>query len=240
MCVCIMYMYSFHSYVYFYPSLPTSLNCKEFPSVFLLLLNIFFIYISNVISFLHLLSETLLYYPPLPLLTNIPISASLSPTLGHWTFTESRASPLIDVPQGHPLLHMQLQPWVPPCVLFGWWFSPLELWGYWLVLIVVPPMRLRTPSAPWVLSLVPLLVNLCSVQWMAVSIHFCICQALAESLRRQLYQASVSKHLLASTISSGYGNCIWDGSPGGVVTGQPFLQFLLHTFSSMISLLFLW
>jgi hypothetical protein len=27
---------------------------------------------------------------------------------------------------------------------------------------------------------------------MAVSIHFCICQALAEPLRRQLYQAPVS------------------------------------------------
>jgi hypothetical protein len=24
---------------------------------------------------------------------------------------------------------MRLKPWVPPCVLFGWWFSPRELWG---------------------------------------------------------------------------------------------------------------
>ena len=24
---------------------------------------------------------------------------------------------------------MQLEPLVPPCVLFGWWFSPWELWG---------------------------------------------------------------------------------------------------------------
>ena len=63
-----------------------------------------------------------------------------------------RASLPIDVQQGHPLLHMQLEPWVPPCVLFGWWFSPWELWGYWLVHIVVPPMGLQTPSAPWVLS----------------------------------------------------------------------------------------
>jgi hypothetical protein len=38
----------------------------------------------------------------------------------------------IDARQGHPLLHMQLEPWVPPCVLFGWWFSPWELWGVWL------------------------------------------------------------------------------------------------------------
>jgi hypothetical protein len=37
-----------------------------------------------------------------------------------------------------------------------------------------------------------------------VSIHFCICQALADPLRRQLYQAPLSKHLLASiTVSLG-------------------------------------
>jgi hypothetical protein len=63
-----------------------------------------------------------------------------------------------------------------------WWISPRELWGYWLVHIVGPPMGLQTPSAPWVLSLAPSLGTLCSVQWIAVSIHFCICQALAEPI----------------------------------------------------------
>ena len=139
--------------------------------------------------------------------------------------TRPKASPLLDVPQVHPLLHMRLEPWVPPCVLFGWWFSPWELWSYWLVYIFVPPMELQTASAPCVLSLAPPLETLCSVQWLAVCIYLCICQALAKPLRRQLYQAPVSKHLLASTIVSGFGNCIWDGSPGGTVTGWPFLQF---------------
>jgi hypothetical protein len=36
------------------------------------------------------------------------------------------------------------------------------------------------------------------VQWISVSIHFCICQALAEPLRRQVCQAPVQKFLLAS------------------------------------------
>jgi hypothetical protein len=61
-----------------------------------------------------------------------------------------------------------------------------------------------------------------------VSIHFCICQTLAEPLRRELNQAPVSKHLLASTIVSGFVDCIWDGSPGGAVSGWSFLQSLLH------------
>jgi hypothetical protein len=86
-------------------------------------------------------------------------------------------------------------------------------------------------SAPWVLSLAPSLETLCSVQWMAVSNHFCICQALAEPLRRQLYQAPVSKVLLASAIVSGFGGCLWDGSPGGAVSEWSFLQSLLHTLS---------
>ncbi|GAB1285948.1 Probable 2-oxoglutarate dehydrogenase E1 component DHKTD1, mitochondrial [Apodemus speciosus] len=39
-------------------------------------------------------------------------------------------------------------------------------------------------------------------------------QTMAEPLRRQPYQASTSKHFPASTIVSGFGGCIWDGSPG--------------------------
>jgi hypothetical protein len=36
-------------------------------------------------------------------------------------------------------------------------------WGCWLVHIVVPPIGLRSPSAPWVLSLAPPLGALCSI-----------------------------------------------------------------------------
>jgi hypothetical protein len=127
------------------------------------------------------------------------------------------------------LLHMQLEPRVPPCVFFGWWFSPRELWRYWLVHIVDPPRGLHTSSVPWVLSLAPSFGTLCSVQWIAVHIHFCICQALAEPLRRQLYQPPVGKLLLAFTIVPGFGGCLWDESPGCAVSGWSFLQSLFHT-----------
>ena len=96
---------------------------------------------------------------------------------------------------------------------------------------VVPPMGFQTPSAPSVLSLTPPLGTLCSVQWMAVSLHFYIFRVLAESLRRQLYQSPVSKLLLASAIVSGFDGCLWDGSPGGAVSGWSFLQSLLYTLS---------
>ena len=71
------------------------------------------------------------------------------------------------------------------------------------------------------------------VQWMTVSIHFCICQALTKPLRRKLYQASVSKHLLASTIVSGFGVCVWDGSLSGGSLWMAFPSFSALHFVSV-------
>ena len=47
----------------------------------------------------------------------------------------NKASQAFDAQQGHPVLHMQLEPWVPPCVLFGWLFSSWELSGEGLVAV---------------------------------------------------------------------------------------------------------
>ena len=81
---------------------------------------------------------------------------------------------------------------------------------------VVLPMELKTPS---VLVLTSPFRSPCSVQWLAVSTCLCICQAMEEPLRRQIYQAPVSMNFLSSAIVSGFGDCIWDGFPGGTVTG---------------------
>ena len=110
-----------------------------------------------------------------------------------------------------------------------------------MVEIFALSMGLQTSSDPSVLSLTPPFGTPCSVQWLAVSLCLCICQALAEPLRRQLYQARDSKHL-ASTIVSGFGDCIWDESTGGAVSGWSFFLSLLHTFVSVfppVSMLFL-
>jgi hypothetical protein len=146
----------------------------------------------------------------------------------HWGIEPSQdQGPLLPLMRNKAisLLHMWLEPWVPPCVLLGWWFSTWGLWGFWLVDVVFT-MGLQIPSPPSVLSLTPPLVTSCSVQWLAASIHLCIC--LADPLRRQLNQAPVSKHFLASTILSGFGDCIWDGFRGGAVSEWPFLLSLLH------------
>ena len=105
-----------------------------------------------------LVSPPKIPYPiSLPLLNNPP-TPSLSwhpPTLGHPAFSGPRASPPMDAQQGYPLLRMQLESWVPPCVLFWRWLSLWELWEYCMVHIVVPPMGPQVPSAPSVPSPTP-------------------------------------------------------------------------------------
>jgi hypothetical protein len=91
----------------------------------------------------------------------------------------------------------------------------------------------KAPSAPSVLPLTLPLGSLCSVLWLAVSLCICVGQDLAEPFRRQLYQAPVSKHFLASTIVSGFGVCMWDGAPGGTVSGWPFLLSPLLSISNL-------
>jgi hypothetical protein len=93
----------------------------------------------------------------------------------------------------------------------------------WLVDIVLF-VGLQSSLAPSVLSLTPPFRTLLSAQWVAVSTCLRTCQALAEPLRRQLYQAPVNIHFLAPTVVSSFGDCIWNGSPGGAVSGWPFLQ----------------
>jgi hypothetical protein len=145
-----------------------------FLSFFLILIG-YFIFLIRYLLYLNFKCCPLFWFSlwkapipsPFSLLNNPPSPASWpwhSPTLEFRAFTGPRTSLPNDYQVGCPLLHMQLDPWVLPCVFFDWWFSPWRLWGYWLVFIVVPPMRLQIPSPPWVLSLAPSWGTLCSVE----------------------------------------------------------------------------
>jgi hypothetical protein len=137
------------------------LFCFVFVFVFVFgffLLLIFFSFLKiRYFLYLHFKCYPFSYFPsqnppshspsPCSLTTHSHFLVLALPYTGASSLTGPRASPLIDVPQGHPLIHMQLESWVPPCVFFDCWFGPWELWGYWLVHIVVLPMGLQTPSA---------------------------------------------------------------------------------------------
>ena len=197
---------------------------------FFYFLNIFIRYFLYLHFKCYPLSEFLLWKscPPPPPSASQPTHSHSrswhSTLLGHITFTGIRCSLPIDGQLGHSLLHIQLEPQILPCVLFGWWFSYKEVWGYWVVQIDIITMGLQTTSTPWVLSLAPSLETLCSIQWMIVSIHFCIWQSPSgDSYIRLL------KPLLASAIVSGIGGYLWHGSSSGAVSGWSFLQSLLLT-----------
>jgi len=98
-------------------------------------------------------------------------------------------------------------------------------------LVGIVLMGLQAPLAPSILSLTPPIVTPFSVQWLAVSIRLCICQALAEPLRRELYQAPVSLHFLSLAILSGLA-----GSPCEAGSEWLFLQSMLQTLSPYLFL----
>jgi hypothetical protein len=75
-----------------------------------------------------------------------------------------------------------------------------------LIDIAVFPVGFQSLSAPSVLLTLPL-GSPCSIWWLAASTCICICQALAEPLRRQPFQVLVSKLILASIVVSVFGMC---------------------------------
>jgi hypothetical protein len=95
--------------------------------LFFFLLDIFFIYISNVNPF-HGFSPEIPYtiLPPPASMSVLPhpptptFLSSHSPTLWHRPFTGPTASPPINAQQSHQLLCMQVETWIPPRVLYGW------------------------------------------------------------------------------------------------------------------------
>jgi hypothetical protein len=101
--------------------------------------------------YLHFKCYSLSWFPlrkptipsSLPLLTNTPTPPSWPwhcPTLGHRTFTGPRASPPIDDRLGHPVLHTQWEPWVPPCVL---------------VVLLNLPLPSQAQSGKWPVAIYP-------------------------------------------------------------------------------------
>ena len=89
----------------------------------------YFLYLQFSPLFTCLPSRNPLSHPPSPCLYKgaPPPTHSLqpwhSPTLGHRIATGPRTTPPTNVQQGYPLPYMRKEPWVPPCVLFGWWSS---------------------------------------------------------------------------------------------------------------------
>jgi hypothetical protein len=84
--------------------------------------------------------------------THHPILASpvwCFTTLEHLAFKGTKASPFTDVQQGPALVRIWLEPWTYPCVLFGWWFRPWEIYLVDIVVLLMAykPLQLLRPFA---------------------------------------------------------------------------------------------
>jgi hypothetical protein len=89
------------------------------------------------------------------------------------------------------------------------------------------PMESPSPSASLILSLIQPYWPTTSVQWLGVSVSFCLSQLLGGPLRGKFCQDPVSKYIMASVIVSVLGvQATWDESQVGTVTGPPFLHSL--------------
>ena len=109
-------------------------------------IDIFFIYISNVMPFPGFPSENPLSLPPLHCSPthSLPLTGPSIPL--HWCLEPSQGlGPLLPLTTNEAIL-CYIESSFPPCVFFGWWFSPCEFWGKWLVHIVGPTKGLQTPS----------------------------------------------------------------------------------------------
>jgi hypothetical protein len=113
-------------------------------------------------------------HPLLPQCSSIPLP---------WEPPQNQGAPLPVMPDKAILCYIcSWSQWVPTSILSDWWFSPWELWGVWLVDIVLP-LGLQTSSAASVFALASPLESLCPVRCLAASNSICIGQALAERLR---------------------------------------------------------
>jgi hypothetical protein len=93
------------------------------------LLDISFIYISNFIPFPHFPSKTppISYPSPCSPTHQLPLLCPGIPL--YWGIEHSQdQGPLLSLMSYKAILYW-LEPWVSPCVLFGWWFSHWVLWG---------------------------------------------------------------------------------------------------------------
>jgi hypothetical protein len=92
---------------------------------------------------------------------------------------------------------------------------------------------LQTPSAPWVLSLAPLLgPSAASNRWLWASTS--VFARHWHSLTRDSYIRVLSAKSCWHMQVSGFGGCLWDGSLDGAVSGWSFLPSPSYASASQI------
>ena len=115
---------------------------------------------------------------------------------------------------------MQLVSLVPPYVLFGWHFCSWRLWEVCLVgrvvfLWVGNPFSSFSPFSDSSIG-DPVLSTMVGCKHPHLSLP-----GSGKASHKTAISGLVSKYFLANSVVSGFGVCVWDGFPGGTVSGWP-------------------
>jgi hypothetical protein len=204
------------------------------------LLVILFVYISNVIPFLVSPPQTP-YPTPTPFYERSPPPTQPLPSYHpsfplYWSMDSPQdqgpSHPLMPDKASYPLLHMQLELWVPLCALFGWWFSPWELEerGGLLSWFCCSSYGVANPFSSFIVSHnssigIPMLRPMVGCEHLHLD-----WSGSGRASQGRAISSSCQQALL------GISNSVWVwclhvgcGSLGGAVSGWLFLQSLLHS-----------
>jgi hypothetical protein len=128
-------------------------------------------------------------------------------------FTRPRASPPIDGRLGHPLLHMQLETQLWEVLVSSYCCSSYR--------VAVPFSSLGTFSSSFIGGSVFHPIADCEHPLLYLP-------GTGLASQERAISGSCQQNLAGISIVSGFGGCIWDGSPGGAVSGWSFWRNLLN------------
>jgi hypothetical protein len=150
--------------------------------------------------------------------------------LGHRNFTGPRDSPPINNPLGHPLLHMQLESWVPQCVFFGWWVYSQGALGVLINSYCWSSYWAANPFS----SLGPFSRSFIEDPVLRSMDRYEHPLTYLSVTGRVSQETAISGSYQQALVGICIGGCIWDRSPVSTVSGWSFLHSLLYTLCDSI------
>jgi hypothetical protein len=107
---------------------------------------IFFLFTFQMLSPFPVSSPQKTFYPSPTSMKVFPLPPSCSQIALHWGMEILQdQEPLFPLMTYKVLWYICRWSHGSPCVLLGWWLSSWELWGVWLIDIIVLSMGLQTP-----------------------------------------------------------------------------------------------
>jgi hypothetical protein len=147
------------------------------------------------------------------------------PILEYRAFTGPRVSLPIDDLLGHPMLHIQLESQVSPCVFLDLWYSPKELCGYWSWCSSYGASEPFSSLGTFYTFFIGDLVLHPMDDYEHPLLYL---PGTGRASQKTALSGSCQQALVGIWLVSRFDACLWDGSPSGAVSGWSFLRLYLN------------